>query len=171
MHRHVQVRTCTQARWRGRAAEGWYLSASCVARIGPFGALKDQPRHSKIDGGPLAGAGGRTPRSAGCTVAGIPGSPVAGAAPLTAHGARICGSSSVLPPPTAHGAAAGARTQRSRAAVSSDLEKDQDGTLWHAAHTPRYRRSTNDSRFDPQADERQTDTLIVRAHPSWQSKV
>ena len=98
-------------------------------------------------------------------MAGIPGSPVAGAAPLTAHGARIGGSASGLPPPTAHGAAAGARTQKSRAAVSSDLEKDQDGTLWHAARTSRYCRSTNEERFDPQTGERQTDTLIVRASP------
>ena len=158
-HRHVQVRTCTQARWRGRAAEGWYVSASCVARIGPFGALKDQPRHSNVDGGPEAGGGGRTPRSAGCTVAGIPGIPVACAASPTDHGARIGGSASGLPPPTAHGAAAGGQTNR---APQSDLEKDHDGTLRHAARTPRCCRSTNDARVDPQRNERQTDTLIVR---------
>ena len=155
----MQVRTCTQARWRGRAAEGWYVSASCVARIGPFGALKDQPRHSNVDGGPEAGGGGRTPRSAGCTVAGIPGIPVACAASPTAHGARIGGSASGLPPPTAHGAAAGGQTNR---APQSDLEKDHDGTLRHAARTPRCCRSTNDARVDPQRNERQTDTLIVR---------
>ena len=77
-----------RAAWlrRGRGA-GTHLSESWVARMGPFGAWKDQPRQRK---GSLADADvccGVWPafRSAGCIVAGIPGAP---GAPC-AHGAVV----------------------------------------------------------------------------------